>query len=55
MIQLTQTPLLTITLSLIVECKNEKIEPKNNKDGVEQLKSYMSALNRPGFAGDSIS
>ena len=28
---------------LIVECKNEKIEPKNNKDGVGQLKSYMSA------------
>ena len=27
---------------LIVECKNEKIEPKNKKDGVEQLKSYMS-------------
>ena len=28
---------------LIVECKNEKIEPKNQKDGVEQLKSYISA------------
>lgn len=28
---------------LIVECKNEKFEPKNKKDGVEQLKSYMSA------------
>ena len=28
---------------LIVECKSEKIEPKNRKDGVEQLKSYMSA------------
>ena len=28
---------------LIVECKNEKIEPKNKKDGVGQLKSYMSA------------
>ena len=28
---------------LIVECKNEKIEPKHKKDGVEQLKSYMSA------------
>ena len=28
---------------LIVECKNEKVEPKNKKDGVEQLKSYMSA------------
>lgn len=28
---------------LIVECKRESVEPKNNKDGVEQLKSYMSA------------
>jgi len=28
---------------LIIECKNEKVEPKNKKDGVEQLKSYMSA------------
>ncbi len=28
---------------LIVECKSEKIEPKNRRDGVEQLKSYMSA------------
>ncbi len=30
-------------VSLIVECKNEKVEPKHKKDGVEQLKSYMSA------------
>ena len=28
---------------LIVECKKETVEPKNRKDGVEQLKSYMSA------------
>lgn len=28
---------------LIIECKNEKVEPKNKKDGVDQLKSYMSA------------
>ena len=28
---------------LIVECKSEEVEPKNRKDGVEQLKSYMSA------------
>jgi len=28
---------------LIVECKNERVEPKNKKDGIEQLKSYMSA------------
>ena len=30
-------------VQLIVECKNEKVEPRHNKDGVEQLKSYMSA------------
>ena len=30
-------------VGLIVECKSEKVEPKNKKDGVEQLKSYMSA------------
>ena len=28
---------------LIIECKKESIEPKNNKNGVAQLKSYMSA------------
>ena len=28
---------------LIVECKSEKVEPKNKKNGVEQLKSYMAA------------
>ena len=28
---------------LIIECKNERIEPSNKKDGIEQLKSYMSA------------
>ena len=28
---------------LIIECKNEKVEPKNKKNGVDQLKSYMSA------------
>ena len=27
---------------LIVECKKETVEPRNRKDGVEQLKSYMS-------------
>ena len=30
-------------VELIIECKNEKVEPQNKKDGVEQLKSYMSA------------
>ena len=29
-------------VNLIVECKSEKVEPKNRKDGVDQLKSYMS-------------
>ncbi|MDE0398434.1 MAG: type I restriction enzyme HsdR N-terminal domain-containing protein [Candidatus Poribacteria bacterium] len=28
---------------LIVECKKESVEPRNRKDGVDQLKSYMSA------------
>lgn len=27
----------------IIECKNEKTEPKSKDDGVEQLKSYMNA------------
>ena len=30
-------------VEMIVECKSEKVEPKDRKDGVEQLKSYMSA------------
>ena len=29
-------------VKLIVECKKENVEPKNKKDGVDQLKSYMS-------------
>jgi type I restriction enzyme M protein len=28
---------------IIIECKSEKTEPSNKKEGVEQLKSYMSA------------
>ena len=28
---------------LIVECKKETVEPRNRRDGVEQLKSYMSS------------
>lgn len=28
---------------IIIECKNESIEPTNRNEGVEQLKSYMSA------------
>ena len=27
---------------MIVECKSEKVEPKNKKNGIEQLKSYMN-------------
>ena len=30
-------------VELIVECKSEKVEPQNRKDGVGQLQSYMSA------------
>ncbi len=29
-------------VEMIIECKNEKVEPRNRKDGVDQLKSYMS-------------
>ena len=30
-------------VKLIIECKSEKVEPQNKKDGISQLKSYMSA------------
>ncbi len=30
-------------VKIIIECKKEAIDAKNNKEGVEQLKSYMSA------------
>ena len=30
-------------IEMIIECKSEKVEHKNKKDGVGQLKSYMSA------------
>ena len=30
-------------IKLIIECKNESVDARNAKDGVEQLKSYMSA------------
>ena len=29
-------------VEMVIECKNENVEPKNRKDGVDQLKSYMS-------------
>ena len=28
---------------IIIECKRDSVQPKNQKDGVEQLKSYMSS------------
>lgn len=31
------------SIKIIVECKNQKVEARNKKDGVDQLKSYMSA------------
>ena len=40
----TNSPELTQDyVDIIIECKSEKIEPQNKKNGVEQLKSYMSA------------
>lgn len=30
-------------IKIIIECKKETVEANNRKDGVEQLKSYMSA------------
>ncbi len=30
-------------IKIIIECKKETVEARNSKDGVEQLKSYMSA------------
>lgn len=30
-------------IQIIIECKEEKVQPSNKKDGVEQLKSYMAA------------
>lgn len=30
------------TIKIIIECKKETIDAKNNKDGIDQLKSYMS-------------
>lgn len=29
-------------VEMVIECKSEKVEPRNRKDGVDQLKSYMS-------------
>jgi len=30
-------------IRIIIECKNETVDPTNAKDGIEQLKTYMSA------------
>ena len=30
-------------IRIIIECKKETVEARNAKDGIEQLKSYMSA------------
>jgi len=30
-------------VGIIIECKNEKVEPTNRKEGIDQLKSYMAA------------
>ena len=30
-------------IEIIIECKNEKVKPENKKEGVEQLKVYMSS------------
>ncbi|OPY53767.1 MAG: N-6 DNA Methylase [Methanosaeta sp. PtaU1.Bin060] len=30
-------------IKIIIECKNEKTDPMNKKEGIEQLKSYMSS------------
>ena len=37
-----QSPRKQEHVHLIVECKSEKVDPMNRKEGVEQLKSYMS-------------
>lgn len=36
-------PLTQENIYIIIECKKESISPSDKKDGVEQLKSYMSA------------
>ena len=30
-------------IKIVIECKKETVEPHNKKEGVEQLKSYMSS------------
>lgn len=37
------TEFLQESIKIIIECKSEKIEPGHAKDGIGQLKSYMSA------------
>jgi len=37
------TEFLQENVKIIIECKSEKVEPSSAKDGIGQLKSYMSA------------
>lgn len=32
-------------IEIIIECKNEKVEPTDKSNGIEQLKTYMAASN----------
>jgi len=40
---LDKMPQVQENIHVIVECKKENISPSDKKDGIEQLKSYMSA------------
>lgn len=42
-IYLEKLPQTQENINVIVECKKENVSPSDKKDGIEQLKSYMSA------------
>ncbi|MDD5580692.1 MAG: type I restriction enzyme HsdR N-terminal domain-containing protein [Methylobacter sp.] len=42
-IYLEKLPQVQENIHVIVECKKENVSPSDKKDGIEQLKSYMSA------------
>jgi type I restriction enzyme M protein len=42
-IYLEKLPQTQENIHIIVECKKESVSPSDKKDGIEQLKSYMSA------------
>lgn len=42
-IYLETLPLTQENIHIVVECKKESVSPSDKKDGIEQLKSYMSA------------